>query len=56
MIGLLIFLVVVGLLLYLVETYVPMSPPFPMIIRIVVVLFVVLYLLRILGYVDMPLR
>ena len=45
-------LVVLGLCLYLVETYIPMSPPIKMIIRIVVVIFLVLWLLRIFGISD----
>jgi len=52
MIGLILTLVVLGLCLYLVETYIPMSPPIKMIIRIVVVIFLVLWLLRIFGISD----
>lgn len=56
MITLLIFLVIVGVCLYLVETYIPMSPPIKVIIRVVVVLLLVLYLLRAFGFHDLPLR
>lgn len=46
LIELIVLLVIVGLLLYLVETYVPMSPPIRTILRVVVVLVLVLFLLR----------
>jgi hypothetical protein len=49
MISLLILLVIVGVCLYLVETYIPMLPPIKTVIRVVVVLILVLYLLRLFG-------
>lgn len=49
MIEVLVVLIVLGLCLYLVETYIPMSPPIKMVIRVVVVLFLVLWLLRAFG-------
>ena len=52
MIGLLMLLVVVGVVLYLVETFVPMSPPIVVVLRVVVVLFLVLVLLRAFGIAD----
>jgi hypothetical protein len=52
MIGLILLLVVLGLGLYLIETYIPMSPPIKLIIRIVVVIFCVLILLRAFGISD----
>ncbi len=54
MITLLVLLVVVGLCLYLVETYIPMDPVIKTVIRVVVVLCVVLYLLSAFGVVDVP--
>lgn len=54
MIGLILLLVVLGICLYLIETYVPMSPPIKVIIRVVIVLFSVLILLRAFGIVDVP--
>ena len=54
MIGLLLMLVIVGVCLWLVETYVPLSPPIKTVIRIVVVICLVLYLLRIFGVADVP--
>ena len=56
MITVIIVLIVLGLLLYLVETYIPMAPPFKVVIRVVVVLFLILYLLRVFGIADIPLR
>jgi len=52
LIGLIIVLVVCGLCLYLVETYIPMSPPFKLIIRVVVVLVLVVWLLQAFGIVG----
>ena len=56
MIELLVVLVVGGLCLYLVETYIPLSPPIQTVIRVVVVLFLILFILRVFGIVDVPLR
>jgi len=54
MIQLLLVLVIVGVCLYLIETYVPMSPPIKTVIRIVVVICLVLFLLRVFGVMDVP--
>jgi hypothetical protein len=54
MITVLLVLVIVGVCLYLVETYVPISAPIRTVIRVVVVLVLVLWLLRVFGIVDMP--
>lgn len=51
-----IILVVLGFCLYLLETYVPMSEPMKTIIRAVVILFSVLYILSVLGVINLPLR
>jgi hypothetical protein len=48
MIALIVALVVLGVALYLVETYVPMAPPFKIAIRAVVVLFLLVYAWRVL--------
>lgn len=55
MIGLLIVLVIVGVCLYLIDTYVPMDPAIKTVIRVVVVLCLVLYLLQAFRIVDIPL-
>ena len=55
LIELIIILAVVGLLVYLIETYIPMSPPFKIVIRVVVVLVLILYLLRLfVGDIPLP--
>ncbi len=54
-VSLLIVLVILGVALYLIETYVPMSPPIKTVIRVVVVLIIVVWLLRVLlGPVAFP--
>ncbi len=54
MIQLIILLVVLGLCLYLIETYIPMDAAIKTVIRVVVVLCLVLYLLSAFGIVDVP--
>ena len=49
LISLLIVLVVVGVALYLIENYIPFSPPIKVIIRVVVVLVLILWLLKVFG-------
>jgi hypothetical protein len=45
-------LVIIGVCLYLIETYIPMSPPIQTIIRVVVVIVIVLWLLQLIGVVG----
>ena len=52
MISVLVVLVVFGVALYLVENYVPMSPPVKTVLRVVVVLLLILFLLRAFGVAD----
>jgi hypothetical protein len=54
MIALILTLVLLGVILWAVETYIPMAPPIKMLIRVVVVIFVVLWLIRMFGVADMP--
>jgi len=54
MIQLIVVLVIVGLCLYLAETYVPMSPPIKVVLRVVVVLILILWLLKAFGIADIP--
>lgn len=54
MIALIVTLILIGVGLYLVETYIPMAAPVKTVIRVVVVLVLVLYLLRVFGIADMP--
>lgn len=56
MITFIIGLVILGVALYLVETYVPMSPPIKTIIRVVLILVIVVWLLRFFGITDASLR
>lgn len=55
MIGLVLGLALVGLVLYLIETYIPMDPAIKTVIRIVIVVCVILYLVRLFGVADLPL-
>lgn len=54
MISLVITVVILGFALYMVETYVPMSPPLKMLLRFIVVLFVILILLQTFGVIRIP--
>ena len=45
LVTIIIVLVILGVALYLIETYVPMSAPIKMIIRVVVILAMVIWLL-----------
>ncbi len=55
MIGLLLTLIVIGVVLYLVETKIPMDDTIKVIIRVVVVIIACLWLLRAFGVADVPL-
>ncbi len=52
MIQLLILLVIVGVVLFLIESYVPMSEPIKVVIRVLVVLVLCLYLLQVFGIIG----
>jgi len=54
LISVVVALVILGLVLYLIETYVPMADPIKMVIRVVVVLALVLYLLQAFGLYRLP--
>ena len=54
MIALILTLALVGFLVYLIVTYIPMPPPFKNVIIVIVVVLLVLYLLRVLGVGDLP--
>jgi hypothetical protein len=54
MIGVLLVLVIVGVCLYLVQTYIPMAAPIKTVITVVVVLMLCLWLLRVFGVADIP--
>ena len=48
-IQIIVILVVIGLIMWLVNTYVPMAEPFKKILNVIVVIAVVLWLLNIFG-------
>jgi hypothetical protein len=52
----LVVLVVVGICWWLLDTYVPIAEPIKTIIRIVLVLFLIVWLLSVFGIVNVPLR
>ena len=54
MIGVLLVLVIVGVVLYMVQTYIPMAPPIKTVISVVAVVFVCLWLLQVFGVSDIP--
>lgn len=56
MITLILVIIVLGVALYLVESYIPMSPPFKVVLRVIVVVLLILYLLRAFGIADIPIR
>ncbi len=49
-------LVVIGLVLYLIENYVPMSPPIKTVLRVVVILALCIWLQNAFGIVNIPMR
>ena len=49
LLNVIISIVVVGVILWMVETYVPMSPPIKSILRVVIVLALILWLVRVFG-------
>ncbi len=54
MIGLILTLVIIGVVLWLIETKIPMDDSIKVVIRVIVVIAVCLYLLKLFGVVDMP--
>ena len=51
-----IYLVVIGVILWLVNTYIPMAAPIKTILNILVLIVVCLWLLSVLGLADFPVR
>jgi len=56
MITLILTLLVLGVVLYVIESMIPMPTPFKMLIRIVIVVFAILLILRAFGIADVPVR
>ena len=55
MLSFLLLLIVLGVVLYLVEQFIPMAQPFKIVIRVIVVLLLIVALLRLVG-IQIPLR
>ena len=49
MIQLILLIVVLGVALWLIEAYIPMAAPLKVLLRVVIVIAIVLYLLRLVG-------
>jgi len=56
MISLILTLAIVGFIVYLITTYIPMAQPFKTGIIVIVVVLLILYLMRVFGIADIPLR
>jgi len=56
MISLILTLAIVGFLVYLIITYIPMPAPFKTGIIVVVIILLILYLMRVFGIQDIPVR
>ncbi len=54
MIGLILTLALVGLIVWLITTYIPMPAPFKTIIYVIVAVCLILYLMSVFGIVDVP--
>lgn len=50
MIGFLVLVVLLGVICYLINTYVPMAPIFKAVFNIVIALFLIIYLLNLFGF------
>ncbi len=55
MIGLILSLALVGVILWVIETKLPMDDTIKLVIRIIVVICVIYYLLNLFGIADLPL-
>jgi predicted membrane channel-forming protein YqfA (hemolysin III family) len=54
MIGLILALALVGLIVYLITTYIPMPPIFVTVIYVIVAVILIIYLMRVFGVNDIP--
>ncbi len=55
-ISIIVVLVVMGLVLYLINTYIPMAQPIKTVLNVVVVLLLCLWLLNAFGIINVPIR
>lgn len=51
-----VIVVVGGLIFWLIENYVPMSPPFKTVLRVVAVVILILLVLALFGVMNLPFR
>jgi hypothetical protein len=56
LVTIIVVLVVMGLVLYLINTYIPMARPVKTVLNVVVVLMLCLWLLNAFGIVNVPIR
>jgi len=56
MITLILTLALVGFIVWLIITYIPMPDPFKKVIIVIVVIILILYVLNVLGIGDIPIR
>ena len=56
LVTIIVVLVVIGLVLYLINTYIPMARPVKTVLNVVVVLMLCLWLLNAFGIVNVPIR
>jgi hypothetical protein len=56
LISLIIVLIVIGFVLWLINTYIPMQPPIKNIVNVIIVLVVILWLLSAVGILDIPIH
>lgn len=54
MLGIILTLALVGLIVYLILTYIPMPQPFKTIILVIVAVCLILWLMGVLGVADIP--
>lgn len=54
MLMLILTLAIIGFVVYLITTYVPMPPIFKTIIYVIVAIILILYLMRVFGIADIP--
>ena len=56
LVTIIVVLVVIGLVLYLINTYIPMARPVKTVLNVIVVLMLCLWLLNAFGIVNIPIR
>ncbi len=47
-------LALIGFIVWLIVTYIPMPAPMPTVITVIAVIFMILYVMRVLGIADIP--